>query len=234
MMSDRSWIVVGGFVLLVLGGCSSSEDDQSEAKASAAPRHTESLADPGNADDVDRPDAATSVPDEHREDMAELARGLGITDPPDVDPVRAITREEQPFVMADCLTQAGFPSEADPSDGSWGTRANQDQLEAMRLAEFTCLGQYPLMERYTATWDEEQLTVQYDWLRDEVLPCMQDLGYPTPVMPTQEVFVAMYAEQGRLWFPDGELDRDTIAADMGRVMEECEVFPPDEVLYGSG
>jgi hypothetical protein len=44
----------------------------------------------------------------------------------------------------------------------------------------------------------------------------------------------MYVDQERLWFPDGELDPDTITADMGRVMEEYEVFPPDEVLYGSG
>lgn len=54
------------------------------------------------------PSAVTAAPTGHQ-DLAGLARSLGIEDPPDVPVVQEISAEEHIPVLESCMTEAGFP-----------------------------------------------------------------------------------------------------------------------------
>lgn len=231
--------LVVGLLLLVACGGSSQERPTSTSplrSASATDRPefeaTEGIGQP-RTDDV--PSNPRELPDgvaaTYYADMAELAELMRISDPPSVTPIRAVTRDEIDQVKADCLTGQGFPAKVENSGGI-SYEVPPGQQESARMASYVCSGHYPLHERYSQTLSEEQLRVYYNWIVEETIPCMQNLGYPTPEPPTLETFMAEYLESNALFFPDGNLDPGSIADDMHTVIEHCEVMPPDEELYG--
>lgn len=156
---------------------------------------------------------------------------MNLADPPSVTPIRAVERDEFDQVQVDCLTEQGVDAHLEPS-GGFSYQSGAGQEDATKVAHFTCLGRYPMHERYGRQFTPGQLETFYAWMVEETIPCMQSLGYPTPVPPTKETFVAAYEARGELFFPDTELDPATIAGDMVTIMEQCEVMPPDEELYG--
>lgn len=221
------WGLMG--VALVLAGCGGGQVSQDQVtttgdSVASSSSSTESSANTSSSSGSLPP----GVPATYYEDMAAVARDFGITDPPDVAPVRAISLSESAQVTADCLTGQGFPSRVE--DGSTVLEFDTAQREAARLAQYVCLSRYPTHETYTRPLSETQQRVFYDWMVEETLPCMQDLGYPAPEPPSFETFSADY-ERGELWFPDTELT--SLADDMNVIMDACQVLPPDDVLYGS-
>lgn len=172
------------------------------------------------------------VPATYYADMAEWAEIITLNDPPTVHPLRAVDQDEYDRVQVDCLVEFGVDARLEPSGGFSVHSGDREQGEANERLEFICLGRYPLHERYQQRFALEQLEVYYAWMVEETIPCMESLGYPTPVPPTKETFVANYEARGELFFPDTELDPSTIAGDMVTIMEQCDVMPPDEALYG--
>ncbi len=172
------------------------------------------------------------VPATYYADMAEWAEIINLDDPPSVEPVRAVGKDEIDQVMVDCLVEFGVDARLEPSGGFSVHSSDREQGEANERLEFICMGRYPLHERYQQSFASEQLEVYYEWMVEETIPCMQSLGYPTPTPPSKETFVAAYEARGELFFPDTELDPSTMAGDMVTIMEQCEVMPPDEELYG--
>lgn len=231
--------LVGGLLLLVACGGPSQERHASTSPLRSAsatdrpePEATEGISQPRTDDGPSNPrELPDGVAATYYADMAELAEIMRLSDPPSVTPIRAVTRDEIDQVKADCLTEQGFPAEVEDSGGI-SYEVPSGQQGSARIASYTCSGQYPLRERYSQTLSEEQLQVYYDWIVEETIPCMQDLGYPTPEPPTLETFMAEYAKSNALFFPDGDLDPGSIADDMHTVLEHCEVMPPDKELYG--
>lgn len=172
------------------------------------------------------------VPATYYADMAYHAEVLKLSEPPDVKPIRAVDRVEFDQVQVDCLVEHGVDAQVEPSGGlSYGVAAGQPE-EPVNLASYICLARYPMHERYSQQFTADQLETYYAWMVEETIPCMESLGYPTPTPPSKETFVAAYEARGELFFPDTELDPSTIAGDMMKIMEQCEVMPPDEELYG--
>lgn len=171
------------------------------------------------------------VPATYHADMAYQAESMNLTDPPAVTPIRAVDQDEFDQVQVDCLMEHGVDAQLEPS-GGFSYESGLGQEDATNLAHYTCLGRYPMHERYGQQFTPEQLEIYYAWMVEKTIPCMESLGYPTPVPPTKETFVANYEARGELFFPDTELDPSTIAGDMMTIMEQCEVMPPDDEFYG--
>lgn len=222
---------------MLVAGCSPSAEqgglpeDTSAALGGTAPAPSASSR---GADTSGEAALPAGVPQSYEADMAALAQGMGLQDPPAVTPERAVSNLERPIVMTECLTAKGFPTEVSADGRGWESGFSRDQAEAYAVAEYTCMGTYPMAAVYLQPYDDDQLLVHYDWMREEVIPCMRDLGYPTPEVPSWESVRADYAQGRALWFPDTELDPATVADDMAVIMDSCEIYPPNELIYGEG
>lgn len=124
--------------------------------------------------------------------------------PEDLEVIRWVSLDEFGYVLADCFTEAGFPTEGLP-DGGWRTYAdlteNSDQYS---LAFITCLAKYPVHP--ASEWDRtsgEYLAAAYDYLVNALIPCLIDEGYPQPDPPSFDVFTErMRAEPYLIDFVD--------------------------------
>lgn len=170
------------------------------------------------------------APEHYETTMRSHALSLGIDDPPAVRPVRVVRPDEVEQLIATCLTELGFPATADPNGGV-GYESAPGQELAGAVAEYTCLGRYPLADQYVQPLSREQRVVYYDWQVDEVLPCLTALGYPAPEIPSRDV----YLSGDVIWFlePPG-LEGAELAEAMAELMRECEPMPPTELVYGPG
>lgn len=170
----------------------------------------------------------TKVPEHYVTTMRSYALSLGIDQPPAVSPVRVVGPEEIEQLVATCLTELGFPATADPHGGV-GYESGPRQEQAGAIAEYTCLGRYPLADEFVQPLSQEQKAVYYDWQVDEVLPCLTALGYPAPDVPSREV----YLSGDVIWFlePPG-LEGPELAEAMAEVARECEPTPPVHLVYG--
>lgn len=181
---------------------------------------------------TDAPSLPPGVPDTYYADLAKLAAGIGLVNPPPVAPIRAVSRQEIDQVMADCMTNEGFPTEVQES-GGWAYDVPQGQREAANLASYVCQARYPLAAKFVAPLTIGQLRIYYDWQVEETMPCMDSLDYPTPEPPTFETYVANHEVNQAVFFADGALDSATIGEAMSDIMDKCQVVPPDDLLYGT-
>lgn len=129
-------------------------------------------------------------------DIAARAELLGLSDPPEVSPVRVVTREEFLQVQQKCLAEEGFTTELDPDGDGLAVTLADGQGKAYLLADYVCQGRYPLHEVYTRDVTETQLRTYFEWNTGELATCMAGLGYAVPDPPSFEVFTATY-EAGR-------------------------------------
>lgn len=164
--------------------------------------------------------------------MQAIAESQGLSDPPDVTPIRAVAPSEVDALVVDCLHEFGFSAEVD-TVGGWGFEYAQEQEEDATRAEYICMGRYPLAEQYVAALTEAQLRIYYDWQIEEVLPCVANLGYPIPTPPSWETYLAPRADgsNSNPFFFDAGLDPATIGADLREIMSKCEYIPPSDLLY---
>lgn len=91
---------------------------------------------------VGQPSAAQI--EERARSLALTAQQNAITDPPDVPIVRWVERSESPFVLADCLAEAGFPVENVSSEG-FDHSLRADQEADFALASYICTAQFPAL-----------------------------------------------------------------------------------------
>ncbi|WP_162801956.1 hypothetical protein [Ornithinimicrobium murale] len=163
--------------------------------------------------------------------MAELAADAGITDPPRIAPKRAVTPQEIDQIMADCMTDHGFPAVV-KDGGGWGYEVPAGQSDAAALVSYSCKALYPMAAEFVTPLSADQLRVYYDWLVEETIPCMQSLGYPTPEPPTFETYAANYEASQALFFADAALDPAEVGGAMPDILSNCQALPPDDLLYG--
>lgn len=162
-------------------------------------------------------------------DKARLASDLGLTEPPEVAPVRHITPRESQEVYTGCLQDAGW-GESGPDEG---IEIPAGQQESFNLAYYVCLQQYPVEEKYTQPLTTERLGVLYDWWVQHTVPCFEQQGWDVGEIPTREAFLA-----NPQWLPT-ERVAEQAGADVkaGRIATMDEALygvcagPPDEVLY---
>lgn len=74
------------------------------------------------------------------EQLADLAKSMGIESPPTVEVIREVTPQEAVEVTAQCMAGAGWGSE----DGVYTIRTEQE--DAFVLAQYRCAAAYPVDE----------------------------------------------------------------------------------------
>ena len=134
--------------------------------------------------------------------------------------------------VAQCLTDRGFPAEAEvdargvifPNGGS-----PEEQDDALDIAWYVCQAQYSLDPRFYDDWNEDQLAVIYDYFTQYYIPCMK--AHDQPVndknQPSRDVYIAnSTGENADPWWPY------PIAAIPEHVKKACPELPPDKALYG--
>lgn len=152
----------------------------------------------------------------------------GVSDPPDVDVVRYVDTEELDATLRECMTAAGYPTE---SNG--GVNVPEGNEDAFALAQYTCAVQYPVPERYTRTWTDEQIQVQYGWTVDFVIPCLEERNHPIAEPPSESVFVDSW--RSNPYFPFSQVSLSVAAENFNRAWAEleeaCPQQAPGEVLW---
>ncbi|USQ78394.1 hypothetical protein NF556_12135 [Ornithinimicrobium faecis] len=156
--------------------------------------------------------------------LAGWADSRGIEDPPQVEVVRETRPEEMGELVADCVREQGFEARAFP-DQSWETRGGPGQAEAIALAEYVCIAQYPLQPQFYQPLDDARLRQSYEYHVNTTIPCLQDLGYTTPEPPSVEVYVETYRARGDQWIAQtaGDLPFETI--------DQCPPVPSGDDLF---
>lgn len=172
-----------------------------------------------------------SLPEVTRQDMLQIwwdERGL--EGPPEqVDLIREVSDTEYMPVQAECLTAVGFPPEVSGDSYTWEVPAAQS--EAFTLADYRCAAQYPRLLAYSQPYTDEQMTLIYNWVAEETIPCYAEQGHHVSGMPTLESFLEHYRTTQTWWLPKDGMDPITFEEQEALELV-CPRLPPQEVLYG--
>jgi len=147
---------------------------------------------------------------------------------PVVSRIRFIQTSEWAPVMAECLTEAGFPTAAS-GEGIPATPPDGQEV-SWALAAYTCSAQYPLDPHLTRPLSEEQLRYIYQYLTQVSVDCMRDLGFDdvsTP--PSMQNFIETYGQAGT-WAPHYEAATQASPEVADAIAENCPQDPPG--LFG--
>lgn len=103
------------------------------------------------------------------------------------------------------------------------------QADAVALAEYVCIAQYPLQPQFYQPLDDARMRQSYDWHVTTTIPCLQNLGYTTPEPPSLEVYIETYRATGEQWIAQnvGDLPFETFDQ-CPPVPSAAELFPRDE------
>lgn len=175
-------------------------------------------------------DAALSPPDAAA--LRELAERYRLNDPPqDVAFERYISPDEYAAVMVPCLTEQGIPATALPDGGVGYGDWPEEQWLLQAEAAYRCNVRFPVHPIFEDPLSDDQLRRLYDYLVNELTPCLEEEGYSPSLPPTVDVFVASY--ESHPWSPWPEYDpRLEGEAEWYRLNEACPQVPSVEYLYG--
>lgn len=178
-----------GVALLLLTGCSAGPITATSTTA----------AESGLDQDTTTQSRAVSNP-EAGDYAAALADELGITDPPEVSPVREVAPDDEGLrIQTQCMIDRGWPYRED-QDGGYVLELRVEQEASFNLDSYVCQLQYPVAERYRQPWGRTQHEARYAYLTEIYLPCVRAQGYSVAEPPSLEVFVEDEAS-GRPWIP---------------------------------
>ena len=173
--------------------------------------------DPLSAADAER------LIEEHLKYYADEAR---IADPtvkvPHVARVRFVDPSDSPTVLAECLRSEGFEAAAEP-DGGLSVGYPEEQHAAFALALYVCNAKYPPHPKYLAPLNESQREFVYDFLVNELVPCIEKAGFDVGEIPSLQAYLTD-AGTPREWVPMAEVSAP------GWLQYRCEQAP--DGLYG--
>lgn len=159
------------------------------------------------------------------EQVADLADSLNITDPPAVETVRLVTPEERGPLVDACLAEQGYSSLDLLEVG-----IPEEQLGAFELAQFICMAKYPIDPEYTSPWSEDQISIQYDWTIDSVIPCLVDRGYTITDVPSREVFISTWFSDP--FYPFSQIPPSVLSNEQSDALNQaCPQIAPTELLW---
>ncbi|WP_282005962.1 hypothetical protein [Propioniciclava sinopodophylli] len=174
------------------------------------------------------PSAAPAMVDataKRARELAGYAKHLGLTEVPDVHPIRFVSPDEQAGYHAACMAEQGYPADA---DGMYGAAPGQD--EAIALALYTCVARYPLADKYEQPYTVAQKRIIYDHFESTLIPCFKSRGFEAPPLPVFETFLAGIGT-AQEYNPHAYLDNLT-GPQMRELEQACPFLPPAEQLWG--
>lgn len=158
---------------------------------------------------------------------------LGIDDPPAVELVRAVSKNEYYLVQQQCLLEQGFRTELNAAGDELTVHLADGQAGAFFEADYVCGGRFPLHEAYVTELDRRQIQTYYEWNAGTLSECMTTHGFTVSTPPTLEVFVERYEAGRGLWTPFDEVPEELWLETVTEVAKECQLEPDDEDVYGN-
>lgn len=161
------------------------------------------------------------------------------TDPTEEDASSGgLSPEEYESAKMSCLEEAGWHLSRDEF-GQLSIEFSEGQAEDYERAANACDSKFEMDAKYSEPLDEEQQELVYLHYQQDAIPCLESLGYAPDALPSLDVFIAntnspdayqiisqdVYASiiddvKAGLW----ESPDDVIGG-------QCEMSPPEEVLY---
>lgn len=120
--------------------------------------------------------------------LVQLAKGLGVTNPPEVEIVTWVTNSEANLIIGKCLEDKGLAVEYDASGVEYVGGEPPPGNTPENLAIYTCSAMYPSKLLSIDLTSEDTLRTWYAYYRDELLSCLAENGYPVEDLPTFETF----------------------------------------------
>jgi hypothetical protein len=116
---------------------------------------------------------------------------------PTIEMIRYVSGHEWAGVMEGCMHDLGWPdTKATPDGGLDSGRIENSQVGARDLAMYTCSAKYPIDPKYSIPLTNDELSELYDYLANELQPCLEEEGYEVPDAPSRETFIESYTETG--------------------------------------
>lgn len=145
-------------------------------------------------------------------------------DRPEVTPIRRVPRAEFPSIQAECIRAAGFDAGVDPDDSYWYSEPG-GQGEALALAVYVCVAEYPLAPEFYQPLTTEQIGEHYDYLVGIAIPCLEGLGISVEDPPSRERYIETYFTSD-VWIPYGPITETVASIDEWyEIIDRCPEFP---------
>lgn len=133
-----------------------------------------------------------------------------------------VTPEEWGASVANCMSSSGFSGRA-TSDGVFETGSIDPNIAPSYYSTlYVCEASYPIDPRYTRALNASQLAYLYAYYRDVLIGCLENQGYSTPELPSQQAFVDSYASTA--WTPYAGIKPPT-EAEWVELQAHCPQFP---------
>lgn len=143
-----------------------------------------------------------------------------------VDVVRIVDAQGWPTAQTSCLAEAGFSAQPIPGSGyEILGEIPPDQVEALRLASWSCKWQYPIDPRRNDSLDRGQAQALYAHLVDVTAPCIEQLGYRVPEPPSEDAWLASYLAAQERWDPVAAVATGLSSDAFDQIMEQCPAEP---------
>ena len=147
-------------------------------------------------------------------------------DPDDYPVISVPDVGEVQYAQAQCLTEAGFPEEANAAGAWWPTETySDDEVVDFERASIICALEYPV---FFIKIPRQALDELYDYQVDTVVPCLEDLGYEVdPPIAKQLWMDAQMADQDT-WDPFALIKESPVAEDndeMDKIYTQCPEYP---------
>lgn len=229
-------------VVLIAGtlavGCSPTDDGEAEETASAQPPTEWDPSDWAPPVEIEPEDLSEEEKlDRHIEVMSRNYPDQ-FDESPDLEVDTWLrSNSERSELIAGCLQDAGFPAEPEVSGGvRFDPGVPTSQQDALNEARYECDSRFPLDPAYFGDWNDDQLSVVYEYWDDYFIPCMEAHGHTVPRddQPSKESFVSSFHTPDRSGWNPGAMSFGTLSAgDQESLINVCPPDPPDELLYGT-
>ena len=146
--------------------------------------------------------------------------------------------EEFEAAYTACMEESGWHLSKDEF-GQDSIELSEGQDEDYERAAEACSSKFEVDPKYSEPLDDEQWAVVHSHYRDNVIPCLESLGYTPDDLPSLDAFTASMnsPDAYQIISPEvyGSIVDDVTA---GRwespddvINDKCEVSPPDGLLY---
>lgn len=210
--------VVTGALALALASCARADLDAHESGRSGATSAPVQDPSPSGQAEIPSPEQQAKI-DAY---LVELAQVYGVSDPTEVAMVRMVSAFEWEQIQADCMREAGLPMEAD---------VPAEQVEAVRLATYTCNAQYPVNpDQNLGNVSDEQKKKAYDYLTGTLVTCLTSEGYSISDIPSEQYFIEDWDRSGP-WTPYDHISSEQSQEEFQRLDQKCPMNPLAELLW---
>lgn len=146
--------------------------------------------------------------------------------------------EEFEAAYTACMEESGWHLSKDEF-GQNSIELSEGQDEDYERAAEACSSKFEVDPKYSEPLDDGQWEVVYSHYQQNVIPCLESLGYAPDALPSLDTFIASMDSPGAYQIISPEVYGsivDDVAA--GRwespddvINDKCEVSPPDDLLY---